>query len=207
MLGAMMVSVALSASGADLLDLAIERFSTVDSYRVTIRSSHAEGGEEIRYFYRKPGLIRMEFVRPHAGAMLIYNPSTQRVRLWPFGAGRFPELNLSPGNLLIRSPRGQRVDHSDVGTLLNNVKALQRGGKLESHDEETLAGRPVRYIDVSGTSDFAIAGVHRYQLWLDASSLFPVEVISRDLKNAIIETVHMDDAEINTPLPDILFDP
>lgn len=202
-----MVSVALSASGADLLDLAMERFRTVESYRVTIHSSHAEGEEELRYFYRKPGLVRMEFVKPHAGAVLVYHPSTQRVRLWPFGAGRFPELNLSPGNPLIRSARGQRVDHSDVGTLLDNVQALRQGGKLESLGEERLAGRLVRQIEVTGTNDFTVAGVHRYQMWLDADSLFPVEVVSRDLKNAVIETVRMDDAEINATLPDTLFDP
>lgn len=202
-----MVSVALSVSDADWLDLAIERYRTVDSYRVTIRSSHAEGVEELRYFYRKPGLVRMEFVRPHAGAVLIYHPSTQRVRLWPFGAGRFPELHLSPGNPLIRSAHGQRVDHSDVGALLDNVRALRQGGTLEAQDEELLAGRPVRYIDVIGANDFTVAGVHRYQLWLDAASLFPVEVISRDRNDAVIETVRMDDAEINLPLPDTLFEP
>lgn len=202
-----MVSVALSANGADLLDLAIERFRTVESYRVTIRSSHAKGEEELRYFYRKPGLVRMEFVRPHAGAVLIYYPSTQRVRLWPFGAGRFPELHLSPGNSLIRSARGQRVDHSDVGALLDNVRALRQGGKLEARGDEMLAGRPVRHIDVTGAHDFTVAGVHRYQLWLDADSLFPVEVISRDRNDAVIETVRMDDAEINATLPDTLFYP
>lgn len=202
-----MVSVALSAGGADLLDLAMERFRAVESYRVTIRSSHAEGEEELRYFYRKPGLVRMEFVRPHAGAVLIYHPSTRRVRLWPFGAGRFPELDLSPGNPLIRSPRGQRVDRSDVGALLDNVQALREGGKLETRGEEMLAGRQVWQIDVTGTNDFTVAGVHRYQLWLDADSLFPVEVVSRDLKNAVIETVRMEDPEINGTLPDALFDP
>lgn len=202
-----MVTVAMSASDVDLLDLAIERFRAVETYRVTIRSSHAEGEEQLRYFYRKPGLVRMEFVKPHAGAVLVYHPATQRVRLWPFGAGRFPELNLSPGNPLIRSARGQRVDRSDVGTLLDNVRTLRQSGKLELVGEEMLAGRPVRHIDVAGANDSTVAGVHRYQLWLDAASLFPVEVISRDLKNAVIETVHMDDAEINPPLPDTLFDP
>ncbi|MGB5133462.1 MAG: hypothetical protein WBO00_12630 [Steroidobacteraceae bacterium] len=192
---------------ADLLDLAIERFGAVESYRVTIRSSHAKGEEELRYFYRKPGLVRMEFFRPHAGAVLIYDPSTGRVRLWPFGAGRFPELHLRPDNPLIRNARGQRVDHSDVGSLLNNVRALRQDGKMKSPGAEMLAGRPVRHIEVAGTKDFTVAGVHRYQLWLDAASLFPVKVVSRDLNDAVIESVRMDDAEIDGTLPDSLFDP
>lgn len=205
--GALNVSVALSAEVADLLDLAIERFGAVESYRVTIRSSHAKGEEELRYFYRKPGLVRMEFIRPHAGAVLIYDPSTGRVRLWPFGAGRFPELHLRPDNPLIRNARGQRVDHSDVGSLLDNVRALRQDGKMKSPGAVILADRPVRHVEVAGTNDFTVAGVHRYQLWLDAASLFPVKVVSRDLNDAVIESVRMDDAEIDGTLPDSLFDP
>ena len=108
----------------------------------------------------------MEFIRPHAGAVLIYDPSTRRVRLWPFGAGRFPELHLRPDNPLIRNARGQRVDHSDVGSLLDNVRALRQDGKMKSPGAVNLAGRPVRHIDVTGANDFTVAGVHRYQLRL-----------------------------------------
>lgn len=60
MIAALMLAAALAGPGPDLLDLAIERYRTVESYRVTIRSSHADGGEHLRYFYRRPGFVRME---------------------------------------------------------------------------------------------------------------------------------------------------
>ncbi|HSI95372.1 MAG: outer membrane lipoprotein carrier protein LolA [Methylophilaceae bacterium] len=207
MLSTLLMTVALTVSGTDLLDSAIERFHAIQTYRATLHSSHADGEEHLRYFYSKPGRIRMEFIRPHAGAVLVYDPDTQRVRLWPFGAGRFPELKLNPGNPLIRSPRGQRVDRSDVGALLDNVKALKQGGSQKLHGERMLEQRATQFIDVAGDGDFTVAGVHRYELWLDAATLFPVKVVSHDREDAILETVRMDDVEIDPMLPSTLFNP
>ena len=208
----MMIAAALTGTPAigtpsNPLAAAIEHYQTVESYRVTIRSFHAGGEEHIRYFYKKPGFVRMEFIRPHDGAVLVYNPSTRRVRLWPFGAGRFPELNLSPGNLLIRSSRGQHVDRSDVGALFENVRVLQQGGNTEVSGEENMDGRTVLRLVVTGAGGVAVDGVHRYELWLDTASRFPVKVISRDQQDDIIETVLMEDLEINAELPETLFNP
>ena len=33
-------------------------------------------------YYKKPVFVRMEFIHPHDGALLLYNPIAQRVRLW-----------------------------------------------------------------------------------------------------------------------------
>ena len=186
---------------------AIEHYRTVENYRVTIHSTHADGEEHIRYYYKKPGFVRMEFIRPHAGTVLIYNPTTQSVRLWPFGVRHFPELSLSPGNPLIRSSRGQRVDHSDVGTLFENVRTLREGGNAEVLGEERMDGRTVLHLVVAGAGNFALAGVHRYELWLDMASQFPVKVISRNRQDTIIETVMMVELEINATLPEMLFNP
>ena len=212
MLSALMLAAALTGTPPagtppDPLASAIEHYRTVDSYRVTIHSTHADGEEYLRYYYKKPGFVRMEFIRPHAGAVLIYNPTTQSVRLWPFGVKHFPELSLSPGNPLIRSSRGQRVDHSDVGTLFENVRALREGGNAEVSGKDIMDGRTVLHLVVTGAGNFVVAGVHRHELWLDTESQFPVKGISRDRQDAIIETVMMEDLEINATLPETLFNP
>ena len=191
----------------DPLAAAIEHYQTVESYRVTIHSFHADGEEHIRYYYKKLGFVRMEFIRPHAGALLVYNPYTRRVRLWPFGAGHFPVLNLSPGNPLIRSSRGQRVDRSDIGVLFQNIRILREGGNTEILGKESMDGRTVLHLIVTGADNFVVAGVHRHELWLDTESQFPVKGISRDQQNAIIETVKMEALEINATLPETLFNP
>lgn len=207
MLGALLMTAALVSTGQDLLDLARVRFDAMDGYRATVSSAHAEGGEQLRYFYRKPGLVRMEFIRPHAGAVLIYDPSEQKARLWPFGIGRFPPLSLDPGNPLIRSPRGERVDQSDVGALLDNVQALAEDGSVLLVGEETLEQRAVRHMEITGNGEHTVAAVHRFELWLDAVTLFPLKIVSHDRDDAVLETVRMDDVEIDPTLPSDLFAP
>lgn len=207
MLAAALTGILPPGTPPDPLANAIEHYRTVESYRVTIHSTHAYGEEYIRYYYKKPGFVRMEFIRPHAGALLIYNPHTRRVRVWPFGAEHFPELSLSPGNQLIRSLSGTRVDQSDVGVLFENIRILRDGGNTKMLGEESMGGRMTLHFIVTGAGGIAVANVHRSELWLDTASQFPVKVISRDLRDVIIETVMMEDLKINATLPEAFFNP
>jgi len=206
MLSTWILAAALTGSLPDVLATAIENFHRVNSYQVTIRSSSAAGEDNIHYYYRRPGFVRIEFIRPHAGTVLIYSPLTQRVRLWPFGVGHFPELSIRPINPLIQSSRGQRIDRSDAGALFENIRTLQSSGTTEILGEDSIERKNLHLV-VTGSSGFTVADVHRYEFWLDTANQFPVKVISRDLNNAIIETVVMEALEINGVLPDALFDP
>lgn len=198
---------ALPASRAAPLADAIDHYRAVKSYRVTLRTVRPDGEDLIRYFYKKPGFVRIEFIQPHAGAVLAYSPLTRRVRLWPFGVGRFPELDLSPRNPLVRGGGGQTVDRSDVGALFAHVAALLEQGHAEAPDEASLDGRPALHLVVTGAPGQTVAGVHRYELWLDPATRFPLRVVSRDPANAVIETVTFDALEIDVPLAQSLFDP
>ena len=198
---------ALTGIAPDALTKAIDNYHRVESYSVTIRSSGENGAQNIRYYYKKPGFVRMEFIHPHEGAVLIYSPDTRRVRVWPFGINHFPELNLSPDNLLIRGSGGQQVDRSDIGALFMNIRTLATGGTSEIVREEYVSGRTDLYMVVTGADKFVVGGVHRYELWLDTGNQFPVKVISHDQYNTIIETVIMEAPEVNAQLPDRLFNP
>ncbi|MGH8661359.1 MAG: LolA family protein [Burkholderiales bacterium] len=206
MMAAWVVMAALGANSPDPVDAAIERYRTVESYRVTLRSSYGDQSDVIRYSYKKPGFIRMDFVQPHKGAVLIYSPVTGNVRLWPFGVGLF-SLTLSPGNRLVQSPTGHRVDQSDIGTLLRHVKTLQQNGETAILGEELLGGTKALRVVVAGAGKFVVGDVHRYELWLDTATLLPVKVVSRDLRDDIIETVLMDDLYPNVKIGNELFNP
>ncbi|HXF65663.1 MAG TPA: sigma-E factor regulatory protein RseB domain-containing protein [Burkholderiales bacterium] len=206
MMPVLAVFASLAVGGADPVDVAIERYRAVGSYRVTLRSSYGESSDVIRYSYKKPGFVRMDFVQPHKGAVLIYSPLTRKVRLWPFGTGLF-SLSLSPDNPLVQSPTGQRVDRSDIGALLDNVKALQRNGESAVLGEEIVAGKKTLRIAVTGKGRPATGNVQRYDLWLDSITLLPLKVVSRDARGDVIETVLMDDLDINVELGNELFDP
>lgn len=206
MLAALALAALPASRPAPLAD-AIDHYRTVESYCVTLHAVRRGGEDWIRYWYRKPGFVRIEFIRPHAGAALVYSPLTRRVRLWPFGVGRFPELDLSPRNPLVRGVGGQTVDRSDVGTLFAHVGALLEQGQAEAPVEVSLDGRPALHLVVTGAPGRTVAGVHRYELWLDPASRFPRRVVSHDPENDVIETVMFDALEINVPLAESLFDP
>ena len=184
-------------------------FDHVRSYRATFRSS-ARGGEhtEIRYAYLKPGFVRMDFVSPHHGAVLAYDPGDGKVRLRPFGAHAPPALTLSPSNPLVRDRSGHRVDRSDVGELLRNVHALQEGGATVTEGEEAVGGRTALRVSVTGAPAHAVDGVHRYRLWLDTEDGFPLKVVSfADGDDVPLETVTLDDVEIDVAFPERFFAP
>ncbi|MGS0896305.1 LolA family protein [Burkholderia stagnalis] len=194
---------------ADPVTVAQAHFDQVRSYRATIRSS-ARGGErtEIRYAYLKPGFVRMDFVAPHRGAVLAYDPGDGKVRLRPFGERMPPALTLSPSNPLVRDHSGHRVDRSDVGELLRNVHALQQGGATVTEGEEAVGGRTALRVSVTGAPAHAVDGVHRYRLWLDARDGFPLKVVSfANDDDTPLETVTLDDVEIDVDFLARFFSP
>ncbi|AOJ24033.1 MULTISPECIES: LolA family protein [Burkholderia] len=210
MIAALLAASLIGASmTADPVTVAQAHFDHVRSYRATIRSS-ARGGEhtEIRYAYLKPGFVRMDFVSPHRGAVLAYDPGDGKVRLRPFGAHAPPALTLSPSNPLVRDRSGHRVDRSDVGELLRNVHALQQGGATVTEGEEAVGGRTALRVSVTGAPAHAVDGVHRYRLWLDAGDGFPLKVVSfADGDDVPLETVTLDDVEIDVAFPERFFAP
>ncbi|CAG9262592.1 conserved hypothetical protein [Burkholderia diffusa] len=194
---------------ADPVTIAQTHFDQVHSYRATIRSS-ARSGEhaEFHYAYLKPGFVRMDFVSPHHGAVLAYDPGNGKVRLRPFGEHALPALTLSPSNPLLRDRSGHRVDRSDVGVLLHNVHALQQGGATVTEGKETLGGRATLRVSVTGAPAHVVDGVHRYRLWLDTEDGFPLKVVSfADDDGAPLETVTLDDVEIDVAFPARFFSP
>jgi outer membrane lipoprotein-sorting protein len=192
----------------DPIPAAIAQFEALNSYRVTLRSSSPQHAPQvIRYAYRKPGWLRMDFETPHRGAVLVYDPEARKVRLWPFGLHRLPRLTLAPDNPLIRDPEGHRVDRSDVGALLRNVHALQLQGETGPVEEQQLGPWRTWHLSVTGAAGYTVEGVHRYQLWLEQSRLFPVKVVSYGADGRPLETVWMDDVEFDAALPQDWFTP
>lgn len=192
---------------ADILDDALARFARVRTYEVTLRSAETPGGpsrEVIRYAYRKPGWVRMDFIRPRPGMVLIYDPEQRVVRLWPFGANG-PDFSVSPENWLLTSAGGHRVDRSDLGALLAHAAALRSKGAVEVLGEEPIEGRRTVHVRVLGAGDETVDKVHRFDLWLDTDSLMPLQAEGYGLDDMPVDIVQMDDLALDANLPDNVF--
>lgn len=186
-------------------------FDALHAYQATLRTADAAGAREvIRYYFRKPGWVRMEFERPHHGALLVYAPDTRRVRLWPFGLGHWPELSLAPDHPLLRSPHGHRIDRSDVGVLLASMRLLGDRGSTTPLGDADLGGHHATGLEVAGPpcGPGGPGGpVQRYRAWLAQGSWFPLRVDSFAADGGLIESVDMSDACIDAPLPERFFTP
>lgn len=197
---------AMTSASTDLVSAAIESYKSVENYQVTLMSKSADSSEVIRYFYKRPGFVRMEFIKPHKGAVLVYNPSNKKVRLRPFGLLKPFVLTLDPDSSLVKSPKGHRVDESDIGKLLQTAKALQGNGTTEVLKNEGLGERIAKLIRVEGKDGFSVDGIHSYLLWLDGRSFLPIKASSYNADGGLIEEILMDDLEVNTNLSEELFD-
>lgn len=193
---------------ADPLTEAETRFRALSSYQLTLRSTAADGERQVmRYAYRRPGWVRMDFVQPHSGLVLTYDPDARQARLWPLGLGHWPTLRLAPDSPLLRGRHGHRVDRSDVGALLANLQALRARGRLSELGDTQIAAQPAAGFEVVGDAGEQVAGVHRYRVWLAHDSLFPIKVESFEASGEPIETVEMADVETDVAFPEHFFTP
>lgn len=208
LLAASILMATFPASAASLIDASIESYKGVISYSVTLRSSKpgsAAPSEVIRYFYRRPGYVRMEFVRPHKGAVLVYDPEKKEVRLRPFPSLKALVLTMSPENRLIRSAKGHTVDKSDIGALLDNVLRLKMNGTEEVLGEEAVGGRSSVKIIVRGGQGETVDGVGSYELYLDRDTLLPLKALAFDGEGGPAEEVLMDDLDADAGLSEGFF--
>ena len=85
MLGTVLGMALLSADCSDPIQTALDHFDEVNAYQATLKSVGSGNNEIIRYYFKKPGYVRMEFVTPFKGMVLVYDPVSRYVKLWPFG--------------------------------------------------------------------------------------------------------------------------
>lgn len=205
-LAAMVLAASIAVAEGDAVTAALNAFSKVQSYSVTLRSGAGDGPKEIiKYYFKRPGFVRMEFVSPYKGAVLVYDPLKKYVRLRPFGFLKPLVLTLSPENKLVKSARGHTVDESDIGALLRMVSALKDIGETKAEAEEEVSGRPADVVSVIGAVGKTVDGINKYLLWLDKKTRLPLRVSAYDAGGKLIEDVLMDDLDLDVELPEGFF--
>ncbi|MCD6187808.1 MAG: DUF1571 domain-containing protein [Desulfuromusa sp.] len=189
-------------AAANPLQQADEQFQALSSYSTTLRS-YGEAEQIITYRYKKPGYVRMDFIKPHKGAAIVYRSDTGKVQLRPFGFIKSMTFNMKPTAKLVLSPRGHRVDESDIGVLLKNAQKLAQSGSLKVLREETVQQNTMVVLEIIGKENVLVDGVHRYLLWLDTRLKLPRIVESYDNANQLIEGLFLDDLIINPNFAEI----
>ena len=192
--------VAVPAWGKDDPFLAemTEKFNALTSYTTLLDSEGDGERSKILYTYKKPGFIRMDFIQPHKGATLIYNPTTNTATLRPFAEWSF-KLNLSPENRLITDSKGHTVDQSDIGALIKSIVVSAREGSVTRLPPETQENFVCSRLRVEGAKT-------TYFLWIHPELRLPIKVVKL-FPNGAKEVVFLRNLAVDTPIDDAWFVP
>lgn len=181
-----------------LLAEMMERFNALTNYTTLLDSEGWDGRNRIMYTYKKPGFIRMDFIQPHKGTLLIYNPITNKVTVRPFSTWFFT-FTLDPGNCLITDSKGHTVDQSDIGALIRSVLLCAREGSVTPLPPETLEGLACPRLRVEST-------MITYILWIHPELRLPIKVVKL-FSEREKEIVFLRNLIVDASLDDTLFNP
>ncbi|MCP4116610.1 MAG: hypothetical protein GY737_14615 [Desulfobacteraceae bacterium] len=181
-----------------LLTEMTERFNDLTNYTALLDSEGENSRNRVLYTYKKPGFIQMDFIRPHRGARLIFDPTKNRVTLRPFST-RLITLDLSPDNRLITAPRGHTVDQSDLGALIRPAKNCAKKGRVTTLPPELVEGLPCPRLMIE-------CAQKTYILWIHPRLRLPIK-IQKIFSGGTRETVFLRTLAVDVPLDDTVFKP
>jgi hypothetical protein len=181
-LGGGRVSAAATASPQQIAGL-IARMDTayapIDSYQTeTVVHVYRDGKlrETERFLYRftKPDHLRIELRSPHAGAVLTYPDVSGKVAVKPGGLLGFVKLHLGLDSSTFRTTAGQRLNQTDMGTLIRNITHSLTDGR---HGPVTLSERGDALVAEVLADDHFLPGVLTlYRFTIDTVTWLPVHV-------------------------------
>jgi hypothetical protein len=174
--------------------------------RVEVRVYRRDGSYSARkflYTFKKPNLVRLDFVTPYPGMVLVYPDSEGKVVLRPPGWARFFKFRLAPDDPLLTVSAGQRIDQTDMGLLIGNIAGsvtAERRGPIEVSEDRN--GIRVR---VLAEDHFREGVVTLYLFLIDRKLRLPVEVRESNRKGGLERAVFFRDIRTNINLPDKTF--
>lgn len=183
-------------------------WAQVSDYRVrmVIRTYGLDGSSGVQIFYytfKKPNRIRLDFIEPHQGMILIFPDKEGKVFVRPAGLARLFRFHLQPDSRRLLVSAGQRIDQTDLGLLITNIaRSLtdwRRGPALTTETDGLLT------IQVAATDHFRPHVVTLYKFSIDRNLWLPREVEESTLEGRLERTIAFCDLEVNIGVADAVF--
>ena len=204
--------VSLAMAGTPDAESIVERmrsaYSLVTDYRadMEVRTFGSHGSFETDrfvYSFRKPKMIRLDFISPHPGFIIVYPDENGKAVVRPSGFAQFLTLHLSPDNPLLKVTAGQSIDKTDIGLLIDHISrslgAEGRGPAMVSDEKGLLR------IRVLALNHFRRDVVTLYDFGIDKGLWLPVEVKEMTPEGDLKRTVSFHNLKTNAGIPESLF--
>ena len=193
----LVIFISVPEAGSESPDPIVEfeiAYSKVDSYSVEINSSL---GEVVNYSYKKTGHVRMDFIKPHGGAVIVYNPETNKVRVRPFGFIKPLVVTYKPESRVVRSKNGHQLNDSDLGVLLGSVKKVRDNGVMKVVGKAKIGDVDTVAVRVKAEGDFTDYRVNEYRLWLSKITKLPVLIEAFGIDGKLQERTFLNNIKLN----------
>lgn len=150
--------------------------------------------EKFLYTFKKPNLIRIDLHTPYPGTVLVYPDENGKVVVRRPGFPHRLALHLSPESHLLRSNGGQRIDQTDLGSLIANIGKSLSESLYPAAVEENQHIR----IELLGPDHFRGGVTTFYSFWIDKKLMLPVRVMESTPEGILRRTVVFRDLKVNT---------
>jgi hypothetical protein len=167
------------SEAAEIIARMTTAYAKIEAYQTEIESRQYKKGKFLdakRFIltFKKPNQLRIDMESPKPGTILIYPDEYGKVTLQLGGWSSFVKLHLAPDSSLLASGAGQRIDQSDFGLLIRNIRHSLTDHKRGEISLSKADGRVI--IEVLADDHF-LAGVQtRYRFVIDQARWLPLEV-------------------------------
>jgi outer membrane lipoprotein-sorting protein len=157
------------------------------------------------YFFKKPGKIRVDFLKPHSGLSVFYQKGEEKAVIRPFPSLSFLQIDVSIENSLIKTPTGQRLNQTDmeyfIDFLFRNLAEVPQKDHQFRQEKDQVQFLFWAKDYVQG------AEAEKYRIFLSRQNWFPVRIERYSPEGAPIEFSSIQNYVFNRPLRNSFFSP
>lgn len=184
-------------------------FVEVRSYKTNFQAGKHNAGalseaDDFTYTFKKPDHIRIDFVSPHSGWIVIYPDKEGKALVRSSGSKHFLELHLSTRSRLLTGSSNQRVDQTDFGLLIKNI-AHSVSDKSKGPVSISRSGGIIE-IGVLSDDHFREGVETMYRFLIDEKSWLPIAVDESTPDGRLKRTSRFKQTEINIGVTDSIFE-
>ncbi len=179
-------------------------YSAVNDYQANMETTtYQESGssqtKKFLYTFKKPKRIRLDFESPDKGMILVYPDKNGKVAVH-----RHFTFHLSPDSSFLRVSPGQRIDQTDLGLLITNIRHSltdQRRGPVKISEEDGNIE-----IRVLAEDHFRKGVTTQYRFTIDERLWLPVKVEEFTSGGGLERSILFRNLRTNIGVPDSFFE-
>lgn len=184
------------------------KYSQMTDYQCILQTYETTGEkttrDTMRLYFKKPKFIRMEiFEGTHKGSEAIYRDN--QVRGHKAGLFGFIWMTLKADEKLAKSIRGNRMDESDWGAMVNTAVQYLEKGEVRVMGQEKVDDRETYLIEMVPKDSQIHQSITKERIWVDIETKIPIKYTQSEEKDELVLSKTYRDIKIDVGLKKELF--